>query len=76
MRLIRFLTLAVFALVLCLPVFSQESSDWYYGKKIRSIEFNGLNNLTSLEMDGVVSSYIGKEFSDDLYFDLLNRIFS
>lgn len=76
MRLTRFLALVVFTFVLFMPAFSQESSDWYYGKKIRSIDFNGLENVSSLEMEGVTSSYIGKEFSDELYFDLLNRIFS
>lgn len=72
----RFLVFVLFFSALLFPVFSQDSSTWYYGKKIRSIEFDGLKNVNSLELEGVTSSFIGKPFSDDLYFDLLNRIFA
>lgn len=56
--------------------FAQSDATWYYGKKIRSIDFKGLVNVNSLELSGVTEPFIGKAFSDELYFDLLNRIFS
>lgn len=62
--------------VLIAPAFSQDSSNWYYGKKIRDIEFQGLKNVNSMELSGVTSKFLGKDFSDELYFELLNRIFA
>ncbi|MBO5237042.1 MAG: outer membrane protein assembly factor BamA [Spirochaetaceae bacterium] len=58
------------------PLFSQDSSTWYYGKKIRDIDFQGLKNVNESELSGVTANFIGEFFSDDLYFDLLNRIFA
>ena len=38
--------------------------------------FSGLQNIKASDLDGVTSAYIGKEFSDDLFADLLNRVFA
>ncbi|MBE6344220.1 MAG: outer membrane protein assembly factor BamA, partial [Spirochaetaceae bacterium] len=58
------------------PLFSQDPSTWYYGKRIRDIDFQGLKNVNESELSGVTANFIGEFFSDDLYFDLLNRIFA
>ena len=60
---------------LCLPALAQ-NSEWYYGKPIRTVTFSGLQNIKASDLDGVTSAYIGKEFSDDLFADLLNRVFA
>mgnify|MGYP003463345846 CR=1 FL=1 len=68
----------VFFVVLFLfaSVFGQTSDAWYYGKKIRNIEFKGLENVNSMELSGVTAPFIGKEFNDELYIDLLNKIYA
>ncbi|MBQ1714698.1 MAG: outer membrane protein assembly factor BamA, partial [Treponema sp.] len=73
----RFVLLALFALsVFChlSPVFAQ--SDWYYGKPIKKIVFEGLDNIKQSDLTGVTSNFIGEEFSDEVFSDLLNRIFA
>ena len=57
-------------------VFAQTNDSWYYGKKIRNIDFKGLENVNSMELDGVTASFIGKEFTDELYLDLLNKVYA
>ena len=73
----RFVLLALFALsVFChlSPAFAQ--SDWYYGKPIKKIVFEGLDNIKQSDLTGVTSNFIGEEFSDEVFSDLLNRIFA
>src|SRR5574344_243989 len=53
-----------------------EGADWYYDKPIRSITFQGLKNIKTSDLDGITSGFIGKKFSDDVFADLLNRIYA
>lgn len=55
-------------------LFSQESEDWFYGKPIASIKFEGLTTVKKSDLTGITKSYVGKKFSDELYFELLGRI--
>ncbi|MCQ2579986.1 MAG: outer membrane protein assembly factor BamA, partial [Treponemataceae bacterium] len=59
--------------VFALPLFAQ-SEDWFYGKKIKSIKFSGLHYVSRSDISGVTKGFLGKEFSDDIYFELLSRI--
>ncbi len=71
-----------FALVFCIvstvPVFGQTSAPdgWYYEKSIKSVNFEGLENVKSSDLEGITSGFIGKKFTDLVYEDLVNRIFS
>ncbi|HAM77743.1 MAG TPA: outer membrane protein assembly factor BamA, partial [Treponema sp.] len=56
------------------PLFAQ--SDWYYGKPIKKIVFEGLDNIKQSDLTGVTSNFIGEEFSDEVFSDLLNRVFA
>lgn len=56
--------------------FAQNTSDWYYNKPIRSITFEGLKNVKSSDLDGVTSGYVGKTFTDEVFADLLNRVYA
>ena len=53
-----------------------ESSDWYYDKLIKSVSFKGLNSVDTKDVDGVVSSYVGKRFTDELFAEMLDRIYA
>lgn len=48
---------------------------WYQNKIISSIPFYGLKTITKEEMDGIFSSYVGEPFTDDLYADILQRLY-
>jgi len=54
----------------------QQSDDWYQGKPIRSIVFEGLVHVKLSELEGITESYIGKAFSDDVYWDVLGRLYA
>lgn len=71
----------VFCLLALTPTafFSQDSSadeQWYYGALIKSISFKGLKNVSSKEVDGVLSGFYGKKFSDELFADMMDRIYA
>ena len=73
-----FRNLLVYTILLAVSgmVFAQTSDTWYYGKKIRNIEFKGLEYVSSMELSGVTTPFIGKEFTDELYLDLLNKVYA
>ena len=68
----------VLALILVTAVsgFSQENDEWYQGKPIRNIVFEGLHNIKASEMDGIIEPFIGRSFSDELYWDILGRLYA
>ena len=74
MRNKRLLAYLVCLILLISSVFAQ--SDWFYGKKIKKITFEGLKSLTSVDLESVTNQYIGKDFSDELYAEVLSDLFA
>ena len=71
----------ILVFVMIFPAFAQESSDegsddWYQGKPIRRIVFEGLNHVKASELEGITEPYIGRFFSDDIYWDVLGRLYA
>jgi len=56
--------------------FAQTSEEWYQSKPIRSISFDGLQNVAETELNGLFSSYIGKNFSDEIYWEILQKLYA
>jgi outer membrane protein insertion porin family len=56
--------------------FSQESDEWYQNKPIKSIVFDGLKHIKSSEMEGVVESFIGRLFNDEVFSELQGRLYA
>ena len=56
--------------------FAQQTDDWYQGKPIRRIVFDGLVHVSSAELDGITEPYINKPFNDDTYWDILGRLYA
>ncbi|MCL2472789.1 MAG: outer membrane protein assembly factor BamA [Treponema sp.] len=74
---------AVFVLVMAVTFsgFAQQQTsevpdDWYQGKPIKSVVFEGLVHVKASELEGITTSYIGKTFSDDVYWDILGRLYA
>ena len=65
--------LVVFTGVFCFP---QSGDYWYRGKPIKDIKFDGLKHIRSAELESVVAPFRGRDFTDDLYLELQNRIFA
>lgn len=70
----------IIAVVICLLCvsfsLSAQSEDWYYGKPIKFISFEGLSAVESTELQPYTESYIDKPFDDELYLEILNAIYS
>lgn len=77
--------ISLFLMVASVPaVFAQESgaaeaesdATWYYGKLIKNVSFKGLKSVSSKEVDGITSGFVGRKFSDDLFADMIDRIYA
>lgn len=55
---------------------SAQSDEWYWNQPISKIDFNGLKNVKKSDLNGITSSYIGSPFTDEVYNDLLDRLYS
>jgi outer membrane protein insertion porin family len=51
-------------------------SSWYQDKPIRSITFDGLKSVSKNELNGLFSSYQGKPFNDEVYWDILQKLYA
>ena len=74
---LKFKKIFVFILLLSLiiPLFAS-SDNWYEGRTISAIEFQGLKNVKEKTANSVVSQYIGKPFDDQLFSDLDAALYS
>ncbi|MBP5156678.1 MAG: outer membrane protein assembly factor BamA [Treponema sp.] len=57
-------------------LYSQESDGWYYGKPIRDIKFRGLDHVSESDLRGITDRFVGELFTDELFADLINRLFA
>ena len=64
-----FFFVSVFAL-------SAQSDEWYWNQPISKIDFNGLKNVKKSDLTGITSSFIDSPFTDDVYNELLDRLYS
>lgn len=55
---------------------NQEDSDWYWGKTVSDISFEGLRSVKRSELSGITDSFIGKPFDEKFYNDILDRLYS
>jgi outer membrane protein insertion porin family len=73
----RRLFLALFLVsVFCGSLAAQESGEWYQGKPIRNIEFDGLRSIRPADVEGVIAPYIGRIFNDDIFWELQGRLYA
>jgi outer membrane protein insertion porin family len=56
--------------------FAQEPGEWYQGKPIRRIVFDGLKHISAAELEGVTESYIGRAFTDDLFWEIQGQLYA
>lgn len=57
-------------------VFGQQSEDWYVGKPIKDITFEGLQHVKATELEGITAPYIGRIFNDSLFWELQGRLYA
>ena len=73
----RFLSriIVLFFVITCIYAQS-EDSDWFWNHTITKIEFEGLRTVKKSELTGVTSSFIGQPFTEELYSDMLDRLYA
>jgi outer membrane protein insertion porin family len=49
--------------------------DWYWGKPIASIQWEGVNHADRKALDGLAKPYVGKSFTQDLWTELQGRVY-
>ena len=73
----KFLVLLLLIVSSFSQVFAQEEDeDWFWDKTITKIEFEGLSHVKKSELVGITSSFIDKPFTQDVYSDLLDRLYA
>ncbi len=76
MRTKNVVLLLLFSLVLSGMLFSQTGGEWYQNKPIRQITFEGLRSVDKGELNGLFGSYVGKPFSDERYWEILQKLYA
>jgi len=71
----------ILVFLIIFPVFAQDysgegSDEWYQGKPIRRIVFDGLNHILVSELDGITDQFLGRPFNDNIYWDILGRLYA
>lgn len=67
------LLVLVFATI---PCFAQESDTWYYDKPIVKIVFDGLVHVKKDDVNAVIDQFVGKNFTDEIYSEIVTKIYS
>lgn len=56
-------------------LFAEVSENWYQGKPIKAIDFKGLDTVSRMDIDGVFTEYRGQLFSDQIYLEILEKLY-
>lgn len=70
-RLLRLLPLLLVAAGL-----NAQSAEWYLGKPIEDIVFEGLESVAPSELSGVVGPFIGETFTEPTFLELQRRLYA
>ena len=64
-------------ILLILPsVSAQTDEDWYLDKPISEIRFQGLQNVSAGELEGLTNPFIGKNFTNPVFWDLQSKLYA
>jgi len=76
----RFFVIFLFLLtpIIC---FSQETDrdtndEWYQGKQIKDIVFNGLKNIAQSEIEALMNPYKGRVFTDNAFLEMQGKLYA
>jgi len=56
--------------------FTQQSDDWFQGKPIVRITFDGLVNVRVSDLEGITQPFVGRTFDDHTFWDILGRLYA
>ncbi|MDR0708794.1 MAG: outer membrane protein assembly factor BamA, partial [Spirochaetaceae bacterium] len=67
---------ALFFFVFLAGFTTAQESEWYQEKPIEDIVFDGLRHISSTELDALKESYIGRPFTDDIFWELQEKLYA
>ena len=70
----KFITVITLAILLSCSLFA--ANEWYVGKTITAFEYTGLQNVSSKTIDALLDEYVGVEYSDSVFNDISNLLYS
>ncbi|MDR0685068.1 MAG: outer membrane protein assembly factor BamA [Spirochaetaceae bacterium] len=62
-------------LIFSQAVFAQDE-EWYIGKPIERITFEGLRHVKMTDLEGVTEQYVAKTFTDELFWELTGQLYA
>ncbi|MDR2072394.1 MAG: outer membrane protein assembly factor BamA [Spirochaetaceae bacterium] len=74
--LLRFFLFFLPSLTLSAGFCFAQAPDWYQGKNIKDIRFEGLRHVRLAELDDTIESYRGKPFTDTLFQELQSKLYA
>jgi outer membrane protein insertion porin family len=51
------------------------AADWFWGKPIASVQWEGIVHADKHELEAATRSYIGKDFTEDLWMELQSKLY-
>jgi outer membrane protein insertion porin family len=72
----RFFCIFFLVFIIVFSGYAQQSEEWYQGKPIKDIVFEGLEHVALSELEGITEPYIGGAFNDDVYWDILGKLYA
>ncbi len=57
------------------PQTEQPAADWFWGKPIAAIQWEGIVHADKRELDSATKDYIGKEFTADLWMEIQSKLY-
>jgi outer membrane protein insertion porin family len=51
------------------------ATDWFWGKPIASVQWEGIVHADKRELDSATKSYIGKNFTEELWLEIQSKLF-
>jgi len=74
--------IAAFLLVFCFVItagFAQQAEpgeEWYQGKPIKDIVFQGLRHVKASELEGLMEPYLGQPFNDSIFWEIQGKLYA
>ncbi|GHU15859.1 outer membrane protein assembly factor BamA [Spirochaetia bacterium] len=72
----RRLFVALLSVLIVFSGFAQDAGEWYQGKPIKDIVFNGLRHVNASELEGIMAPFIGRPFDDDVFWEIQGRLYA
>ena len=72
----HFLSIFLISFIVFGAFAQSEDADWYWGRTISKVEFEGLHTIKKSELTGVAGTFVGQAFTEEVYSEILDRLYA